>query len=302
MSQAPNMPATDDGLSMETSSKWLTVFVILLFFSLAGTFLADRIFNPENFRITDIEIRGDFNHVNTEDISSVVNNRISGNYFSVDLEDLENRINTLSWVHSTSLRRQWPSTLVIDIVEVVPVAIWGESQWLNFTGDLVDKELPLEISFKDLPKLSGPESTVDLVWQSYRDWSGKFASNGLYLEGLMLDSSRLWHLELSLGSLARIKQPASPQEDETVDRPALSYVSMVVDSQFSSTRIDRFIRSLNQNLILEFPYMKSIDLRYPNGFTILWQDGQNPEQRIVESQPTEEIVSQYIEVNPVASN
>lgn len=280
----------DDGVRV--ISRWLKTTIILVLIVLGGMFAADQMFNPAKFQITDIEVHGQFRNVDGQQVKRVVESRMTGNYFSISLNKLESQIRTLPWAYSASVRRRWPSTLVVDVVEIQPVAVWGDSRWLNFTGDIVAQQEPGKVQqYTQLPRLNGPDSDIDQVWQSFRRWSEKFASTGLSLDGLTLDSSGLWHLELSLGALAMNRaaetsaDPISTEQDPvsvTVDSLSdkISYVSMIVDDALANDRINRFIKTLNQHLIVQFPYMTSIDLRYPNGFAIRWQDDFSPESRV----------------------
>ena len=282
--------ATDEGVRV--ISQWLKTAIVLVLIALGGVFLADQMFNPAKFQITEIEVHGQFRNVDGDRVKRVVESGMKGNYFSVSLKGLESQITKLPWAYSASVRRRWPSTLVVDVVEVQPVAVWGESRWLNFTGDLVAKQQPGRIhKYTQLPRIHGPENDVSLVWQSFRRWSGKFASTGLSLDGLTLGSNGLWSLELSLGALAMNRSsqsgsdPSLTEPVKTSDRldsesNTVGHVAMIVDNAFADERINRFIKTLNQHLIVQFPYMTSIDLRYPNGFAIRWQDDIPPERRI----------------------
>jgi cell division protein FtsQ len=285
-----NPNTTNHGVSV--ISQWLKTGIILVLIVLAGIFIADQMFNPAKFQITEIEVHGQFLNVDGEQVKRVVESAMTGNYFSISLKKLENQIKNLPWAYSASVRSRWPSTLVVEVVEIQPVAVWSESRWLNFTGDLVAQQQPGKVAqYTQLPKLSGPDSDISLVWQSFRRWSGKFASTGLSLDGLTLDSRGLWYLQLSLGALAMnrsaetVADPASAEQDAASDQAdsesnQTDYVSMIVDDTLADERINRFIKTLNQQLIVQFPYMTSIDLRYPNGFAIRWQDDIPPESRV----------------------
>ncbi len=251
---------------LATRPRWIMLMAILLLASLLALLVADRLFDPQKFRIKEIEVHGRFNQVDGEQVQRIAAAALDGNYFSVSLRHLENEITKIPWVFSASLRRQWPATIVVDVVEVQPVARWGEKQWLNFTGDLIDRQPGG--SDRDLPLLSGAADQQQIVWKAYRKWSGRFAANGLALEQLSLDATDLWRLKLSLGALASNRGQAAAAA--TKISPAT--VTMVVDQANSFPRIERFIEALNQELIVQFPQMKTIDLRYPNGFAIGWRD------------------------------
>ena len=239
---------------------------------LLGTVLvADRLFNPSEFRITDIEVHGVLSRVSGEDVVAAARESLDGNYFSSDLNGLEARIEEIPWVFSATIRRKWPSTLAVTVQEIEPVAKWGDDRWLNFTGDVVERQGGDPASVENsLPRLDGPEAEIGRVRDMFGLWSGKFATAGLVLSGVHLNPLGLWELELELGALARSRLPAELARDGAFDEP----VRMIVDGVDPTRRIERFIRAINQHLIDQFAAMASVDLRYPNGFAIGWKEGQ----------------------------
>lgn len=279
-------------VAVNTRPRWIIPTIALLIVFIVGLFAVDRLFNPQQFQIKEIEVHGHFDHVDGAHVKQIVEAALKGNYFSVSLQRLENEIKQIPWVFSASLRRQWPSTIVVYVTEVQPVARWGDEQWLNFTGDLVDRQPGYQPrdeqeNDRDLPLLFAADEQKHIVWKAFQQWSERFASSGISLEELRLDSRDLWWLKLSLGALALngdqsapLAQPLSLAHGKIIARPL--QVTMVVDKQHSFSRIQRFIEALNQEFIIQFPQMKTIDLRYPNGFAIGWRS-QVVAQHIVKS-------------------
>ena len=274
------MAEVESGISSQkvlrqVSYGWLFLVATLLFLSLLGLLVADRMYQPDQFRITDIQVVGKFNRVNGQEIKRSVENTLSGNYFSASLQNIEQDIENLPWVFSASVRRQWPSTLIVNVSEVEPIARWGDRQWLNFTGDLVAREQELEV---DLPQLLGPDSQQREVWKTFKSWSGLLARNGLQLEELFLDNRGLWHLQVSLNVLAvdDIVSNQDTEQEESLLEPSEQIidhnVTLIVDSMHPDKKIRRFVQALNQTLIIDFPNIESVDLRYPNGFAVGWRD------------------------------
>ena len=265
--------------------RWMP-FIVLLIGIIVVLFIIDRLFDPQQFRIKQIEMHGQLNHVNSVQVKQIVEATLDGNYFSVNLHQIESEIKQIPWVFSVSLRRRWPSTIVVSITEVQPIARWGKDKWLHFTGDLVARQhyhhqTPHGDSGRnrELSLLSAAtDEQAKVVWETFRQWSARFASSGISLVALRLDARDLWWLKLSLGALAlnggQSEQIAQTQKvgGKTLEQPR--QVTMVVDKQSSFFRIERFIRAFNQELIVQFPQMKTIDLRYPNGFAISWHGTQ----------------------------
>ena len=254
---------------------WIIIPVLGL---LAALFVADRLYNPAQFRIEVIEVHGRLSpgHGDSdgggEQIKAVVAQSLSGNYFSLSLPGIEARVEALPWVFSASVRRQWPATLVVEVVEVQPVAKWGRHHWLHFTGALVARETGSESALvnQDLPQLSGPEHQQKTVWEAFRRWSGMFAAHGLRLDELRLDARELWHLRLTLGALALPRAvPSATPAQKSPPAP----VALIVPRENAEARITQFIGALQHPLMAEFSAMRTIDLRHPNGFAVGWKTG-----------------------------
>lgn len=253
-----------DTLIMPADSRWVIACAALLSCLLIGAFTADYLFNPDKFQMTEIEVHGRLRNTAGNDITRVVEAVLQGNYFSANLHSIERQLEALPWIHAASIRRRWPSTLLVQVTEMQPIADWAETRWLNFNGDLVEREpLPAGHEFADLPNLAGPDDRVLEVWRQFQSWSSQLAPSGLELAGLVLRPHGLWQLELTLGALASASENTPP---------AGFRATMMVDDHQAGARIERFINALDQQLIARFVDMQSIDLRYPNGFAVRWRD------------------------------
>lgn len=261
-----------------TLAGWIITPVLVV---LAALFVADRLYNPAQFRIEEIEVHGRFNRVDGGQIKAVVAQSLSGNYFSLSLPGIEARVEELPWVFSASVRRQWPATLVVEVVEVQPVAKWGRHHWLHFTGVLVAREARPEGApvKQGLPLLSGPDHQQKTVWGAFRRWSGMFAAHGLRLDELRLDARGLWHLQLSLGALA-LPRSAVPSVAAAAQKFPPGPVAMIVARENAEARITQFVGALQHPLMAEFPAIRSIDLRHPNGFAVRWKTASRQAQSV----------------------
>ena len=253
-----------------TLAGWIIAPVLL---ALVVLYAADRLYNPERFRIENIEVHGQLHRVERARVREVVAESLSGNYFSLSLPGIEARVAELPWVFSASVRRRWPATLAVEVAEVRPVAKWGRDHWLHFTGDLVawqaDSQAPLKAR---LPVLSGPDHHRRTVWQAFRRWSGLFTAHGLHLDELRLDPRGLWHLQVSLGALALPgAAPSSQAAVSGAPRVAPGPVSVVVAREDAEARIVQFLSALRHPLMAAFATMYSVDLRHPNGFAVGWK-------------------------------
>ena len=247
--------------------KWLVVTVAVLLSGLGLLYLVDQLFHPGRFPLQDIEIQGDLQFVKESEVRDVVRASLTGNYFSANLPRLEAEAGQLPWVSSATMRRQWPSTLVVDIEEMQPVARWGENLWLKFSEAAPVIVSPMEGVARDvgLPRLDGNDRDAPLVWKTFQRWSEKLSSNGLVVDEISLHSRGLWTLKISRSALRLNTAQAAESISGEMENPE---VEIVVDQDQADVKLDRLIAALNQGLMSRFPEMEKIDLRYANGFAV----------------------------------
>ena len=124
--------------------------------------------------------------------------------FDVDLKLLRNRIEALGWVRSASVRRQFPGTIRVNIVERRPFAIWqhdGRENLVDRDGRVITIENLAR--FEKLPIIVGveaPDHVADLlpILARHPHLFGKISA-------MTLVSSRRWDLSLDNG--IRVKLP-----------------------------------------------------------------------------------------------
>jgi cell division protein FtsQ len=223
---------------------------LLVGLGLFAVVVTDGLYNPRQFNINRITLSGDAAHVDRAGLQQSVVEMIDGNYFSLDSNKIIEAIHALPWIEKVRLRRQWPDTLMIDIEEYQPIALWGEDRWLTTTGKLVTLPLPSNIA---LPQLDGPPGEADTLWPKYQEWSSLFAQNGLRLHNLSLSRQHLYTLKIAY---------TSRQEK------SIKGFTMILSDLNADSQLRAFLESRRQALI-EYPgLIKTVDLRYPSGFSV----------------------------------
>lgn len=223
---------------------------VLVALSLFVLLITDGLYNPRNYNISRITLSGDAAHVDRASLRQSVIKMIDGNYFSLDADKIAKALHTLPWVEKVRLRRQWPDTLMIDIEEYQPIALWGKDRWLTTTGKLVALPLPANIA---LPQLNGPPEEIGQVWPKYQKWASLFARNGLRLRNLSLSRQHLYTLDIEYNT--QYKNPTNG-------------FTMILSESNADSQLNAFLESRRLALI-EFPgLIKTVDMRYPNGFSI----------------------------------
>jgi cell division protein FtsQ len=123
--------------------------------AIAGTVIAETI-GDAGFTMKRVEIKG-AERVSRLDIYNVAFDQPSMALPLVDLEATRERLLQFGWVKEARISRRWPDTLVVDVVERRPVAIWQNNRQLNLIdGEGVVLEPVRLESMPDLPLVIGP--------------------------------------------------------------------------------------------------------------------------------------------------
>jgi len=248
----------------------LALFITAMIVPLGLIYAVDQRYIHDKFLFDQIIIKDGFDSRGTERIREAALSELDGNFFSANLGKLKDQIAQISWIASVSVRRQWPSTLVVAVDPINPVVRWNDRKWINYTGEILDIPPFIEAhELAGLPVLFGTPGQELELFESYLDWSEKFAAWGLTLVSLAADDTNLWHLELSPSALSKTRNPVAGtlESPEWVKTPT----RMVVNHHNARERIPRFVASLDRGLMDQFEGIASIDLRYSNGFAVRWK-------------------------------
>lgn len=156
--------------SSQTLSHILTVVVVALagavlwmtaqFFGLpamAGQEIA-AVAARSGFQVAKIEVQG-LKRMDEMPVYRLALDEIDRSMLSVDLTALRARVMTLGWVEDARVTRRLPNTLVINIVERNPVAVWqhgGRLSLIDVNGVVLESVDGR--SMPDLPLVVGPQA------------------------------------------------------------------------------------------------------------------------------------------------
>lgn len=199
-------------------------------------------------------------YVSAATVQATIAGQLKGNFFSVDLDQARNLIETVPWVRQAQVRRVWPDSLRVRIEEQQPLALWNENEMINTWGEAFaanQGELPDDAN---LPQLNGPESSERLVVQRYAEIARWFAPLNLRVDDVTLSPRYAWDVTLSDGvHLSLGRDPAADVADPHGRSGALPFAA----------RIERFVQAWPKLAHqLDGRAINSADLRYSNGFAI----------------------------------
>jgi cell division protein FtsQ len=210
------------------------------------------------FLLKTIVVEGDLERVERSEIVRALQGRVSGTFFTVDLEAVRALFESVPWVRRAELRRKWPDCLEVRIEEQVALARWGqqrkETQLVNAHGELVRGQ-----SDAALPALAGPAGTEAEVARRYLAFRDLLAPLGLEPRQVLLSSRLAWQLRLSNGLTVQLGRDTD--KDRVEDRLA------------------RFVSAFPKTLAKSRQRLDYVDLRYPGGFAVRLGEGAGPELR-----------------------
>lgn len=244
--------------------------MIALVMPLGLIYAVDQHYIQDRLLFTEITVEGAYDQRGARLIREHALSELDGNYLSINLQRLAGKISQSSWIPAVSAHRKWPSTLAISVTPIDPIVRWNDKQWFINTGQLLDLPPFVEVQeISDMPVLSGAQGDEYELFGAYLDYSEKFAAKGLTLNALRAGQEEVWHLELSPSALSKSRDWSADagQSPKWVD----ARVQIVVNQHNAMQRISRFLATLDRTLIDQFAQIESIDLRYPNGFAVLWK-------------------------------
>tara|TARA_Y100000994_G_C15655805_1_gene427346 strand:+ start:671 stop:1381 length:711 start_codon:yes stop_codon:yes gene_type:complete len=100
--------------------------VIILYISISLLLVKSinqYVVKTDYFEVEKINIKGN-NFVKDETIYKLIDNKINHNILELDLKKLKSKINKNDYIHSSKIYTLLPSTILIEINEIIPLAIF----------------------------------------------------------------------------------------------------------------------------------------------------------------------------------
>ena len=225
---------------------WL-IAALLVGLAAAAWPLADRL---QRHTVNSVRVAGEFKYVSRSVLEQVVADQITKGFFEVDVEAVRVASRALPWVREASVRRVWPDSLHVAIVEREPVARWNDDSLMEADGSLFEADG--KASRLDLPQLSGPPESEREVRAAYARFRTALGPLGGGIESLRLRERGGWHLTLANGT------------------------ALVLAEGQDAATLKRFARASAREIAEHLDRIEQVDLRYAGGFAVRLK--QSPEQ------------------------
>ena len=200
------------------------------------------------FPINQVRVIGDIENLDVDKLQNTLQPALNGGYFHQDLGELEGAIRSLAWIDQVRLSRIWPDTLEVDITEQKAVARWGDRALLNprgerFTADGIE-------TFYKLPLIYGPLGMEANLLEMMNALNDRLKQKGVEVATLDVSKRRACIVKLNNG------------------------LEIHFGRQDPVTLLDRFLNLVPKLGDEAFAQLKRVDLRYPNGFAVVWKSAE----------------------------
>lgn len=221
--------------------------VVLLLAGAAGWFIQRPWFSLHRIELHAADGQT-LRHVNVNAVRAATLGRLSGNFFTLNLDETRRVYESVPWVAAVSVRRAWPDRLVVTLTEHRAVAIWDDGRLLSdagqiFTANVAEAELDGE-----LPQVEAPARFAVEVARRLPGLAAQVALLGLRLETVEVSERASWTLRTADGPLIELGRDDPPGRLD--ERLAL------IASHFPTVTAQ-----LGADLV-------RIDARYPQGFAV----------------------------------
>ena len=168
--------------------KRLTLLVYLLIIPLV-IFLIQQSLIRSNFPINEIQIKNQYEKVDSLQVDLIIQQYLRGNFFGLDLNLTRNVFKKLPWVREVSVRRIWPDKIEISIEEHQVIARWGNVGLVNDKGEFFNAAYQ-----DDLPYFWGPKNFVSEITQKYFEINKILAKELMQIGTISLSNRLSWEI------------------------------------------------------------------------------------------------------------
>jgi cell division protein FtsQ len=174
----------------------------------------DAVTDEAGFGIQDIRVAGN-SRTPAATIAAALGLERGQSIFGVDLKAARRRLMALDWIADAEVRRRYPDSISVQVVEKIPFALWRSPDGLyviNREGEIItSKNLP---AFAKFPKVVGPganhgEEIVDAI-ASHRVLAARVS----VIERV---GDRRWNLVLDDGVVVKLPEKDWQKQLDTLE-------------------------------------------------------------------------------------
>lgn len=226
----------------------LSIFVCVIVLLIFGVIkIKQWLHDEQQLPVQKVVFSGSRVVLNDQQLEKAIREHQKGSFFSLDVNQVHDLLENMPWVYRASVRKRWPSSLHVYLVEQTPSSTWNDDLLLNTVGDAFDGAKQYSLGYQHaLPKMFGPGGSEKTALAGLKAMQTILSNTGLGVEQLFLSERFAWRVELSNGIQLNLGR------NEFIDR--------------LQRFIDVYPLLLEQNRPIDY-----IDLRYDTGLAVGWK-------------------------------
>ena len=253
MTKPASIKAIETDVVVVHWSFWFgVVFFVLVIVSIiyGSVLITDSMVKKEGSPRAALIISGEMPYTTREDVKTALATINLADFFSLDVNEVQKRVQALPWVYSVSVRKHWPNELKLYIVDETPVAQWNGDFLINKKGHSFQADITR--LKKALPQFYGPEGAEVIALENFIGLNGLLDVINVRIDELVLSERYSWQLILNDGVLLNLGR------EDRLDRIQrfIDVYSRIKASKKNKQQVDY------------------IDLRYDTGVAVGWKPSQ----------------------------
>lgn len=184
--------------------RWTLTLLSVVFFLWGSYWFFHWFADARNFPLEHVVIEAPYQHVPKNLLDQHIAPYVKKNFVTMDAAHLQQELRQLPWVKKIQVRRVWPDTLVVKVVEQQALARWGNQEVVNVDGDLFRAEAASIPT--DLPEFTGPRDMAKSMLAHYRQFQATLDKEKLKITAVRVNPRHAWELQLEGGTLIMLGQ------------------------------------------------------------------------------------------------
>lgn len=231
--------AADMGQALSRHVRRMTTILAVLVLVVAGALGFEALAERPVHRIV---VTGKLEHLREEAVRTALAPHLDSGLLRIDLDRLREELETLPWVYSAQLRRRFPETLEVKVVEQLPIARWGQEGFLNHEARII--EVSDDQRWDSLPVISGPVGSEARLVARYQALLERLNAYDLAPVVVTEDDFGQLRVELDTG------------------------LELVLGNREFTSRLRRFLQLWDAELRLAPRTVARVDMRYDAGAAV----------------------------------
>jgi cell division protein FtsQ len=229
---------------IQLATRLILALAVLLLLVNLGRWVAQRPW----FDFKRVELRGEVRHVTRAAVRSALAGRLSGNYFTLSLDEARRAFETVPWVAAASVRRVWPDRLVVELTEHRALGVWDDGRLVSDAGRLFTANPAEAEVYGPLADFSGPAALAPEAVRRYAAFNAQLAPLGQKIAALEVSERASWSLATDAALELQLGRDEPPGRVEQRLRELVAAYPLLTAQAKTPPR--------------------RIDARYPHGFAV----------------------------------